>query len=323
MKIFHLIVVLILTFSSVNSFAESKKDPLWEKKINAKVRWQKELSYLLISKSPSSKELIEIQRDLQLAQIEIQTALYYYFLENETSRIERLRDQYYAFSWSAEDEEKLIESNSRYKQLIDRKNKLEKRNKGHPMWPELKEAYVEVKNDPGYQKLYKQLLNALKEIDNSLGRPAPKTYFTKDEYGALYWESEKEWHHNWKFKIKTNFKSIEIVIIDQNGNQDILVDNETMNHSPFSFGFRLNEPELMGSIPNKTLSIPFGYSRMGNKPMGASRWAHIKGNKLIEASYKRNPNFDESGKMFIAKYKTFDGSRKFEYTISIKFKKEK
>ena len=322
MKIFHLIVVLILTFSSVNSFAESKQDPLWEKKINATIKWQKERALLLISKSPSSKELIEIQRDLQLAQNEIQTALYYYFLENEANRIERLRDQYYSFSWSAEDEEKLIEFNSRYKQLIDRKNKLKERNKGHPMWPELKEAYVEVKNDLEYQKLYKQLLNTLKEIDKSLG-PAQKTSFTEDEYGVLHWESKKDWKYNWQFKAKINFKSIEIILIDQEGKQNMLIDNETMNHVPFWFSFRLNEPELTGSMTNPTLAISFGYSRIGYKPMGASNWSYLQGKRFVDASYNNDPSFDESGRMLIAKVKTADDIREFEYTILLKFEEDK
>jgi len=316
------LVILILIFFSINSFAESKKDPLWEKKVNAQVIWQEDLSRLLISKAPNLKELIEIHRDLLLTRIEIQTALYYYFLEYDPNRIQRIEGQYYTFGWSDEDEEKLIKWNNAYKQLINRKNKLKEKNKNHPMWLELKRVFTEIKNDSQYQKLHRQLMDTLKEIDKSLG-PAQKTSFAKDEYGSLYWESEKGWKYNWLFKTKTNFKSIEIVIIDRNGNQDILVDNETMNHSPFWFEFRLNEPKLIGSKTSPTLSIPFGYSRSGYKPKGESSWAHIKGNKVIETTYNRNPSFDESGRMVIIEVKTSDDTQEFKYTILLKYQKDK
>ncbi len=155
-----------------------------------------------------------------------------------------------------------------------------------------------------------------------------KTYFDENEYGVLYWKSEGDWSHNWRFKTKANFKLLEIGIFDQNGKYEVLVDNETMNgYAPLEFGFRLNNPKLMGSKANPTLSIPFGYSRIaviGKGAMGLSNWAQIEGDKLINVEYDNNPTFDDldkSGEIILATYKTSDHEKEKLYTIKIKYEK--
>jgi len=149
-------------------------------------------------------------------------------------------------------------------------------------------------------------------------------FFSKDEYGVHYWEAKENWTYNWLFKTKANLKSIEIIIIDQEGKQNILVDSKTMNDSfPIEFGFRINDPKLMGDSINPKLSIPFGFSRIGSHPMGMSNWAVLDGSKLTEVVYNKSAfsedRFTKSGEFILASYKTTDGTREFMTTIIIRY----
>lgn len=351
MKIIYSAIIFFLVFPLVNSFAESKKDPLWEKEIKAKIEWQNDLAGLLTQAVPEAEEFILDARDIQITYIQIETEKYYYILQNHPSQITRNEEYYYRlhnypsriireqgpfrrfnFFWSENYENKLLEISETYKRLKNIQESLFEKTKGHPMQPKYAEAFVNIRRTEQYQKIHKKTLRAFEEIDKELleidieeiqltGRHPQKTYFEKDEYGALYWQAETDWPYNWRFKTKTDFKFIEIVIIDQNENQDVLVDNETMNHSPFLFAFRLDEPKLMGSKTHPTLSIPYGYSRIGNKPMGVSNWATVEGNKVIAVSYNHNPHFDKSGEMSVATYKTSTGKQEFTSTIKITYEK--
>jgi len=148
---------------------------------------------------------------------------------------------------------------------------------------------------------------------------APKTFFLKNEYGALYWEGKDNWKYNWRFKTSAKFKSIEIIVMDQEGKQKILVDDQTINHNfPLEFGFRLNDPS---SSNNYNLTISFGFSGPGL--MGIANWAALDGVNLKQAIYNQKifseDQFIKSGEFTLATYKTSDGSKEFTSTVKIKF----
>ncbi len=194
--------------------------------------------------------------------------------------------------------------------------------------PEWIEEYRKRKVDKQEVLKYdKKLKGALEKHDEPLSEDQRK-FFTKDEYGVLYWKKSGDWIHNWQFKTKTNFKSIQIVLIDSDGNERILVDNDKMNgYSPLEFGFRLGGTTLMGSSIDPQLSIPFGYSRVGsieNHPLGLSDWAILGGNSIKDARVYNRSNsaadpFTKSGEIGLATYKTSDDAQEFTSTIKIKY----
>lgn len=182
--------------------------------------------------------------------------------------------------------------------------------------------YRKIKNDQKTE-YFKKEKALLEDYQRSLPL-SEKRSFLSDEYGVLYWESKEDWFYNWRFKTKNKLKSIEIIFVDQDGKQEVLVDNKTMNgYFSLEFGFRLSDPGPMGNLANPDLSIPFGYSRMGDHPMGISNWEKLEGNKLENVVYNKNSSnedqFNKSGEIILATYKTADDAREFTSTIKIKY----
>ena len=164
------LAVAILVLICSQSFADSGKDPLWGKKNNAQIAWQNGLAQLLISKAPRFKELIKIQRDLQLIGIEISNFRYNYLLEKHPDRIKRNEGfmVFINFDWIDEDEAYLLESNEKYRQLTTRKKELKELNNEHPMRPDFRKAFDETQNTSEEKELFKKLMDTRKEIELEL-----------------------------------------------------------------------------------------------------------------------------------------------------------
>lgn len=171
------------------------------------------------------------------------------------------------------------------------------------------------------KKLFVALLIILSLSQFGLSETS-RTYFNKDEYGFLYWMAEGAWKHNWLIKPDINFKSIQIVLTDEDNNKEILIDTEIMNHSPVWFGFRFGQPQLTGSKTNPSLTIPFSYSRIGYKPIGASRWATIKGIRTLKVVCNEHPMIDKSGKTILATIASEDSKSKHQFTVLLIYETE-
>ncbi|MEK6537733.1 MAG: HEAT repeat domain-containing protein, partial [Nitrospirota bacterium] len=143
--------------------------------------------------------------------------------------------------------------------------------------------------------------------------------FLNDEYGIVYWES-KEWGskehrlYNWQFKTKNKFTAIEIVFVDQDGKQEILVDNKTMNNFPLEFRFCLSDLNLLGNLENPDLSVSLRYLRTEDQgrsySIDTSYRQKFQGNKLKNVVYNKinslEDQFNQSGEIALATYTTFD-----------------
>lgn len=186
------------------------------------------------------------------------------------------------------------------------------------------EAWRKRKGDKQEEaKYHKTVFGLWEEYEKSIPLARRKT-FLKDEYGVLYWEAKEDWSYNWRFRTKTNLKSIEIIIVDQEGKEEILVDNKTVNgYFPLEFCFRLNVPKLTGSSTYPNLSIPFGFSQTAAHPKAVASWSNLGGINLIGAVYNKNiygeDKFTKSGEIILATYKTSDGKKEFMSTIKIKY----
>jgi len=163
-----LIPCLILFIGS--TFFASEIDSLWEKRSRVQIEWQDNLANLLLKELPEAKEIILIQRDLQITFIQMAKEKYYYLLQNYPSRIIRNRGQtqWANFDWTKDDEKKLLEISEAYRNLKSTKESLEEKNQGHPMWPKLRESFGAIQKTEEYQEKYKKLIESLEEIDNLL-----------------------------------------------------------------------------------------------------------------------------------------------------------
>lgn len=162
---------LCLCFAAYSAPGE---DVLWEKVSNAQKTWQVELAKVLVTEAPQFKELIELQRDIQLTMNKMGSWKYYYLLETDPGRITRGKgwSAWANFDWSGEDDTKLAARDPEYAKLGIRKKTLREKNQGHPSWPGLRKVFDEVRAGEPFQTLYKKLMGTLEEVDLALKREA-------------------------------------------------------------------------------------------------------------------------------------------------------
>ena len=106
----------------------------------AQESWQQGLLELVKQTSPKFQAIATVQRDLQLAYIEQNTARFRYLLEHDSHRIILTNgvSQFANFEWSDKDTKALIESDPKYVQLQKQILELEKKNNQEPDWPEFR-----------------------------------------------------------------------------------------------------------------------------------------------------------------------------------------
>ncbi len=161
-----LVLLLSVAMATVVCGAVTQ-DELWDKQSKAHRKWQIELAKLLVTKAPHLKELIEIQRDLQLVMLDMRDARYSYLLKHDPEKIIRTKglSEWINFPWSEEDDADLRASSSEYMKLDAAKQALRKRNQGHASWTELRKIFVTwVQNSTKYQVLRKTLDDELDHV---------------------------------------------------------------------------------------------------------------------------------------------------------------
>lgn len=83
------------------------------------------------------------------------------------------------------------------------------------------------------------------------------------------------------------------MFVDQDGKQEALVDNKTMNSFPLEFRFRLSDVSLMGNSENWDLSVFSEYLRMGDHPIVPSHFQKLQGNKLKNVVYNKISSLED------------------------------
>lgn len=117
------------------------------------------------------------------------------------------------------------------------------------------------------------------------------------------------------------------MFVDQDGKQEALVDNKTMNSFPLDFRFRLSDVNLMGNSENWDLSVSLRYLRMEDQgrshSIDTSYWQKLQGNKLKNVVYNKinslEDQFNQSGEITLVTYTTSDDVHEFTSRIKIKY----
>ena len=133
----------------------------------AQVEWQRGLAELVIEGRPDFKGVAVVQRDLQLAYIELSTARFEYLLDQEPSRVVLTQglSAFLNFGWSDEDTEILVEADPRYAALENRVAELKQGNNDHPDWPSFREYF---RSTVATGTEYRALLNDFTKKQNAV-----------------------------------------------------------------------------------------------------------------------------------------------------------
>ena len=142
---------------------------LWIKRLNAEIDFHTKISDLLIKEAPEFKERFLNGRDYSIATSQLKIEKINYLLKNNPSRFNRYNGRIQSFTDTDEDENKLLKSNERYRNLKNKKNLLEK--KMQKPLNEGKDArrISKIEETVEYQQLLKQFADTVKEIQIKSG----------------------------------------------------------------------------------------------------------------------------------------------------------
>jgi len=152
--------------------SSAKRDALRERYTSAQIEYQKRFYEIMVNKHPELKPVLEINRDLQTAFIQSQTAKFYYLLRHDPGKIKRTEgiSAWANFDWT--ESEALLKSNREFAQLEKDIEKLKKLNNGHPQWPQAREKFRNIMQDKDHKAALDKLNKERSEIDKIL-RKAP------------------------------------------------------------------------------------------------------------------------------------------------------
>ena len=128
----------------------------------SQIEWQRGLAELVIRMRPDFEDVATLQRDLQLAYVELGTARFESLLEEDPSRIVLTGglSAFANFRWSEEDTEILMADDASYAALEKKVAALRKRNDDHPSWPSFREYF---RNSLSKTREYQALLGRFME----------------------------------------------------------------------------------------------------------------------------------------------------------------
>ena len=150
-------IILTITFGC--SKAKPETDPLIKKATDAKIRFQTRMAELLVSEMPQFTEVIETQRDLQIAYAQ-RRCLRYEYLNNSRPELINREDGYMEwlnFPWTEQDEQTLLTENAQYSELNSRIQSIEDKNKSNPMPQEARLKFAELAKGERMKELRAEL----------------------------------------------------------------------------------------------------------------------------------------------------------------------
>lgn len=147
----------------VNFFASSTNElnsleNAWKAYARTQRQFQQELADFFGSRRPDLKDLIQTNRDLQLALIDRRSLEFRYLLSTHPERI--VKDQgisrFANFGWTEEDSIALQRANQEYEAVVKRVEELRKRSQSDSQWLALRAAQKALANDAELKKIYQR-----------------------------------------------------------------------------------------------------------------------------------------------------------------------
>ena len=156
-----MLALLVVSSASASDFAKTARRAQGTY-TTAQIEWQHGLAELVTGKRPDFEAVATIQRDLQVAYLELRTARFEYLLANDPSRLVLTKglSRFTNFAWSDEDTQTLRQADPGYAALEAKVAALRKRNDDQPDWPSFREYF---RNTVVKSKEYQTLLSELTE----------------------------------------------------------------------------------------------------------------------------------------------------------------
>ena len=144
----------------------------WALYIQAQQQLQHDLGDFLSSRRPDLKEIVLLNRDLQLTLVELRALKFAYLCREHPERI--IKDQgvsrFSNFEWTDEDDSHLRSANPRYKEVAERAKALRQKNDSHPQWPALRGATQQLAKDADYLSIYERFEKRLEAVQRLLNK---------------------------------------------------------------------------------------------------------------------------------------------------------
>jgi hypothetical protein len=151
-----MLVVLFATSLGRSSASSEKAQKAWTAYIQAQRQYQQELADFLVSRRPDLKELILVNRDLQLALIERRSLEFRHLLATHPERIVTNQgiSKFSNYDWTDEDGKDLRSTTPDYEAAINHVKALQRRSDGDSHWDALRAANRALAKKVDYQKIY-------------------------------------------------------------------------------------------------------------------------------------------------------------------------
>lgn len=142
----------------------------WHVYTDAQRHWQQELAEFLTRHQPELKDLIALNRDVQLAMIEKRSLEFQYLLKVDPERIvtDQGMSRFTNFDWDNQDAQELRQVNPAFAQVEERIKDLRQRSDSHPQWPVLREAHQSLAKDPEYEVIYDRFQEKVTQAEQIL-----------------------------------------------------------------------------------------------------------------------------------------------------------
>ena len=162
--------LFVATLCLPAAFAETAKDTAWEIYISSQKKLQVALHELVRLHQPELKPVIDKGREWQLGLADLRSRRFYHLLKIEPQRIARTGgfSEFVNFSWSDQDEETLRVSDSDFRKLAERVEKLSREVSADPTFSEVETQLKLLEKDPHYLEILARFRFVSKDVEDAL-----------------------------------------------------------------------------------------------------------------------------------------------------------
>ena len=154
------------------AFSQTQPNEAWEKYASAQKKLQVAMHHLLSLRNAELKPILDITRDLQLAEVDERTFKFYFVKTHAPEKIVTNQNlQAFAnFPWTEQDTEALKNENSSFKKLGKEIEKLKAKQQSHPDWPKVREKFDNLtqSQDPEYVEIMVRFNKMVEEVQDLL-----------------------------------------------------------------------------------------------------------------------------------------------------------
>jgi hypothetical protein len=162
-----LCVLFFLPISYIDVFALDKAyitgDKAWDKCSSLQEKWLNTLHEIVLSSKPHLKETADLSLKWRFTTLKVNSLKFQYLLKNDPDRI--IRDKglksFMDFDWFWDDSRDLGKTNPDFLKIEGEMLELEKKNKTHPDWPELKTYLRSITKDKEHKEKFDKFISEL------------------------------------------------------------------------------------------------------------------------------------------------------------------